>query len=82
MQSKEKSNGQQHSRASSLLLFLCLEFFPRNIRKKDMAENCRFVLTVTAETVKAVKTINVKITIVYSIYTLSLKTTFVETRFE
>lgn len=66
MQSKEKSNSQQHSRASSLLPCLCLEIFPRNIMKKGMAENFHFVLTVTVETVKTVQTINVKITPTYT----------------
>lgn len=75
-QSKEKSNVHQHSRASSLLLYHCPEFFPRNRIKTGMAENCHFILTMT------VKTTNMQIAIVYSIYTFSLKTTSVETRFQ
>lgn len=42
-QSKEKSNVHQHSRASSLPLYHCPKFFPRNRIKTGMAENCHFI---------------------------------------
>jgi len=79
---KEKYNQNRKAMANSPAgpaAFSCIStqsFFPRNRIKTGMVEKYHFILTMT------VKTTNMKIAIIYSIHTFSLKTARVDTRFQ